>query len=508
MEDREGALGRAFEPLEALLVPVGCTGVEDKLSDGVEDALQSLVKAGVQVAVLTGDKTETAMSICTSCGLFIPDTLHHVITEAEAGKVESALQSSLAPKPPVAALARELGQQQGLEQDLEDPRSASPPGERGAGGEALIISGECLRLCYESDKLRPLLVRVMKRCYTTVCTRMTPKQKAEVTRLVRDEFGVVCLSIGDGANDVSMIREADVGVGVFGKEGAQAVNSADFAVHKFADLTTLLFVHGTGSKLRIIEAARASLFANVAFNTPQVIMGFFSAFSATTFDLSNALTFCNLTMTAPFIFALALLDRELLPQELLANPQFYRPSALRFSLHVFSGEMVLAFSYAAVTALVVLQGLGGGGSVWRSDGLVAGYSAEMTLFTMVSIGAVLVNLALRFHLWTALHALAALGGVFWLVLASLLLPMVWGPDTTDNGYILEYVGAGCPSFYLVLLLGVVASALPFVALQAWSSLLHPTPQQVFREIKFLASATQGSAGPRQGDSPAPPYRPS
>ncbi len=38
------------------------------------------------------------------------------------------------------------------------------------------------------------------------------------------------LAIGDGANDVSMIQAADVGVGISGEEGLQAVNSSDYAI--------------------------------------------------------------------------------------------------------------------------------------------------------------------------------------------------------------------------------------------------------------------------------------
>ena len=32
----------------------------------------------------------------------------------------------------------------------------------------------------------------------------------------------ITLSIGDGANDVSMLLEANIGIGIFGKEGMQA----------------------------------------------------------------------------------------------------------------------------------------------------------------------------------------------------------------------------------------------------------------------------------------------
>lgn len=52
------------------------------------------------------------------------------------------------------------------------------------------------------------------------------------------------LAIGDGANDVSMIQMADVGVGIMGQEGMQAVMASDFAIGRFKFLARLLLVHG------------------------------------------------------------------------------------------------------------------------------------------------------------------------------------------------------------------------------------------------------------------------
>lgn len=54
----------------------------------------------------------------------------------------------------------------------------------------------------------------------------------------------VTLAIGDGANDVSMIQAAHVGVGISGLEGLQAARSADFAIAQFRFLRKLLLVHG------------------------------------------------------------------------------------------------------------------------------------------------------------------------------------------------------------------------------------------------------------------------
>lgn len=66
-----------------------------------------------------------------------------------------------------------------------------------------------------------------------------------MVRLIkRSEKKPVTCAIGDGANDVSMIQEAHIGLGIFGKEGRNAARSADFAFAKFKFLKRALLVHG------------------------------------------------------------------------------------------------------------------------------------------------------------------------------------------------------------------------------------------------------------------------
>jgi P-type E1-E2 ATPase len=54
---------------------------------------------------------------------------------------------------------------------------------------------------------------------SVVCCRVSPAQKADVVKIAKDHKKWICLSIGDGANDVPMIMEAHIGVGIRGKEG-------------------------------------------------------------------------------------------------------------------------------------------------------------------------------------------------------------------------------------------------------------------------------------------------
>lgn len=53
-----------------------------------------------------------------------------------------------------------------------------------------------------------------------------------MTRLVKEGTGKTTLAIGDGANDVGMIQEADIGVGISGVEGMQVCDACDiFLLH-------------------------------------------------------------------------------------------------------------------------------------------------------------------------------------------------------------------------------------------------------------------------------------
>ena len=118
------------------------------------------------------------------------------------------------------------------------------------GGYGLVIDGASLRHAFEEPYTKDLLLELATRCKAVICCRTSPLQKALIVRLVKDGLGSMCLAIGDGANDVSMIQAADIGVGVAGEEGLQAVNSSDYAIGQFRYLQRLLLVHGHWSYMR------------------------------------------------------------------------------------------------------------------------------------------------------------------------------------------------------------------------------------------------------------------
>lgn len=128
-----------------------------------------------------------------------------------------------------------------------------------------MISGEqitvAMRHCPDA-----FLEAILESSAVLAC-RVTPLQKAELVDFVKHQTGATSLSVGDGANDVPMyapplsvcffshrsphrLHAGNIGVGIFGREGTQAVSAADFAVRRFRDLRPLLFVHGRNALLR------------------------------------------------------------------------------------------------------------------------------------------------------------------------------------------------------------------------------------------------------------------
>ena len=238
--DREDKLETVSDAIERELTLIGGTAIEDRLQDGVPDTIELLADAGIKLWVLTGDKVETAINIGFSCNLLNNnmDLIVFKVQEDEAGAAEAELDKHLAT----------FGIK-GSDEELKAARkNHQPPGPT----HAIVIDGDALKLVLE-DHLSQKFLLLCKECKSVLCCRVSPSQKAAVVQMVKDGLDVMTLSVGDGANDVAMIQEADVGVGIAGEEGRQAVMSSDYAIGQFRFLQRLILVHGRWSYRRLAE---------------------------------------------------------------------------------------------------------------------------------------------------------------------------------------------------------------------------------------------------------------
>ncbi|KAJ3203809.1 hypothetical protein HDU82_006292 [Entophlyctis luteolus] len=244
LDDRETKMEMIAEKIEQNFILMGATAIEDKLQDGVPECIQTLLAARIKVWVLTGDKMETAINIGLSCNLLtrnmnlilIRGSIENSIHEAASTKAELilALDQFFGIKESEVGFCKDKGN------DIHDSKSEM---------YALVIDGIALKYALEDDQKR-LFLALGTKCAAVICCRVSPLQKAKVVELVKNSIDCLCLAIGDGANDVSMIQAAHIGVGIAGEEGLQAVMASDYAICQFKYLTKLLLVHGRWSYLR------------------------------------------------------------------------------------------------------------------------------------------------------------------------------------------------------------------------------------------------------------------
>uniref|UniRef100_H2YBK3 Phospholipid-transporting ATPase n=1 Tax=Ciona savignyi TaxID=51511 RepID=H2YBK3_CIOSA len=276
LEDREDRLSAVYEEIERDMELLGATAVEDKLQDGVPETIANLSNANIKIWVLTGDKQETAVNIGYSCNMLTEEMKNVFIisgytfeeVESEIKQAYEDMQLHYVSMQNVVVHTSKVANGRSIvfQQD----------GENKFG---LVINGHSLVHAL-SEELAIKFLELATLCTAVICCRVTPLQKAKVVELVKQNQKAVTLAIGDGANDVSMIKAAHIGVGISGEEGTQAVLSADFAFGQFRFLERLLLVHGRWSYMRICKFFGYFFYKNFAFTLVHFWYSFFNGLTA------------------------------------------------------------------------------------------------------------------------------------------------------------------------------------------------------------------------------------
>lgn len=320
VEHREDKMEAVADQIEQDLTLLGGTAIEDRLQDGVPQTIAVLAEAGIKLWVLTGDKVETAINIGFSCNLLNNDMelLNLKVDEDETG--ETTREEFMATLEAELDKYLKIFNLTGSDEDLAAARKIH---EAPQATHAVVIDGFTLRWVLE-DKLKQKFLLLCKQCKSVLCCRVSPAQKAAVCAMVKNGLDVMTLSIGDGANDVAMIQEADVGVGIAGVEGRQAVMSSDYAIAQFSFLQRLVLVHGRWSYRRLAESISNFFYKNLVWAMPLFLFQIYCDFDMTyLFDYTYILMF-NLLFTSVPVILMGVLDQDVSDTVSLAVPQLYR----------------------------------------------------------------------------------------------------------------------------------------------------------------------------------------
>ncbi|KAK4163470.1 hypothetical protein QBC43DRAFT_319680 [Cladorrhinum sp. PSN259] len=410
--NRAEELDKAAELIEHDLFLLGATAIEDKLQDGVPETIHTLQEAGIKVWVLTGDRQETAINIGMSCKLLSEDMMLLIVNEETAEATRDNIQKKM--------------------DAIKNQGDATIEMET----LALVIDGKSLTYALEKD-LEKLFLDLAIMCKAVICCRVSPLQKAMVVKLVKKyQKDSILLAIGDGANDVSMIQAAHIGIGISGQEGLQAARSADVSIAQFRFLKKLLLVHGAWSYHRVAKTILFSFYKNIALYLTQFWYVFQNVFSGEVIYESWTLSFYNVFYTVLPPLVLGILDQFVSARLLDRYPQLYTLGQKNtfFKVRVFTAWILTAVYHSLILYV-------GGSLFWIFDGIQNDSNpAGKWMWGAAMYGAVLLTVlgkaALVTNNWTKYHVIAIPGSfAIWLVFVA-----VYGIVAPKLGFSTEWFG--------------------------------------------------------------------
>ncbi|EAN80246.1 phospholipid-transporting ATPase, putative [Trypanosoma equiperdum] len=321
LNDRDEALHEVYALLEKDVDLIGTTAVSDELQEDVPETVKFLMQADIVVWMLTGDKRETAVTIACTSGIIesgCEDMVHHLdVCSQLSGTTD--LQTELK-----SERIREV-----LRSQLSAASNKCDSAEEQYGKDThkmvLVVDGLTLDAIFCDADLTSEFFSIGMRCRSAVCCRMTPLQKAKIVKLFQENTGGVALAIGDGANDVSMIQESSVGIGIMGLEGSQAELASDYAIPKFRFLKRLLMVHGRFSLYRDAHCLVYSLHKNAFLTSAIVVYTISSGFSGMVLIDSWLITFFNLVYCSLQPVLMGVYDKDVEDELAESLPSLYPP---------------------------------------------------------------------------------------------------------------------------------------------------------------------------------------
>jgi len=407
---RDEEMPKAAALIEKDLVLIGATAIEDRLQDGVPDTIAHLKKAGIKLWVLTGDKMATAINIGFSCKLLTNDMDMITLDKEKPGDGRAPVTDRLMNLfKSHQALSTTPGLRQRWRQMTGSCFGSKANGDAGpqlaemsTDHLALVVDGPSLTDILKSQEHTDALLQLGCFCRAVIACRVSPAQKQLVVKMVKNGLPhkPITLSIGDGANDVPMIQEAQIGVGISGKEGRQAVNASDFAIAQFRFLERLLLIHGRWNYRRTSKVIIYSFYKNIVLVVVLFLYACYSSFSGQSLYGADSWTYSgyNFFLGMP-PFMMGFFDKDLEPSTVQRFQKLYYVGLKKQDLNV--ANMVEGGIQATFDAFILffMTKLAFGQSVWEANGETNGLALFGNAVFCNMVFAMLYKIMLLFHEW-------------------------------------------------------------------------------------------------------------
>ncbi|MCJ1402292.1 hypothetical protein MMC11_005512 [Xylographa trunciseda] len=357
LENRQEKIEAAATLMERNLELLGATAIEDKLQDGVPTSIERLRRANIKLWMLTGDKRETAVNIGRSCNL-IQDFSEVMVVDHENGD-----------------LTQQIHPQTWRMTHVKVAHSV------------VVVDGQTLSVIEDDDMLYASFLELAILVDSVVCCRASPSQKASLVRSIRHRVkGAITLAIGDGSNDIAMIQEAHVGIGITGKEGLQAARTSDYSIAQFRFLVRLLLVHGRWNYVRTCKYTLGTFWKETLFFFTQALYQRYNGYTGTSLYESWSLSMFNTLFTSLPVIFMGIFEQDLKSETLLAAPELYnlgqRNRGFSLKLYLYWVAMALA---EAIAVFFLMLGLYGQATFTNDNGLFSMGSMTFTACIVIIV---------------------------------------------------------------------------------------------------------------------------
>ncbi|MBA0697336.1 hypothetical protein Goari_020879 [Gossypium aridum] len=466
---RARLLRKIASNIESNLCILGASGIEDKLQQGVPEAIESLRTAGIKVWVLTGDKQETAISIGYSSKLLTSKMTQVIVNSNSKESCRKSLEDAI-------IMSKKLTTMSGTTNETGRTLGS------GSTPVALIIDGTSLVYILDSE-LEERLFELACNCSVVLCCRVAPLQKAGIVSLVKKRTSDMTLAIGDGANDVSMIQMADVGVGISGQEGRQAVMASDFAMGQFRFLVPLLFVHGHWNYQRMGYMILYNFYRNAVFVLVLFWYVLFTCFTLTTAINEWSSVLYSVIYTSVPTIVVGILDKDLSRLTLLKHPQLYGAGHRDecYNKTLFWITMLDTLYQSVVVFFIPLL------AYWGST---IDASSIGDLWTLAVVILVNLQLAMDVIQWNWITHAAIWGSI----IATFICVIIIDAIPSLVGYWAIFEIAKTRLFWCCLLAIIVTALIPRFVVKVLYQFYAPCDVQIAREAEKFWAQNQSAAG--------------
>ena len=411
MKNKQKLIDRLYDIIEKNLTLLGATAVEDKLQDNVPETIKEFRAAGIKIWVLTGDKLDTAKSIGHSCNLISHDQQTFILkvqTEEEYvrknpiqemnqffddfqkyinslmkkynldgskylnkhgnnnslksnnnnnnnqieimnefNKSQSEISNSISSKSSVNSLINFEAFMSLKEKNFLEPFN-------------IIIEAPILHGLFRDEEHTENFFRIAYYANTVICCRVSPSQKSQIVQKMKEfDSNAVTMAVGDGGNDVAMIMEANIGIGIFGEEGMSAVQASDFAIGEFQILKRLLFYHGRNNLYRISKMILYFFYKNFVFTMCQYYFSFICLASGQTIIDDWYITGYNLIFTALPLCIRAVTDSDININNKMIMKNLallYKENRDEYKIFNFKTFIIYLFKGSVISLFIYLTG--------------------------------------------------------------------------------------------------------------------------------------------------------